>query len=779
MLKTKTFRKFLLSYVIILLFPLITGIVSYQVSINVAKSSSIESSLLILKKSKDILESRMKEVERFTRQLSSVEGFNQHLSASAESGPIDLYSLRETSRYLSTYAHTNDFLADSYIYLKNYNIILSNGSVFFRVDHFYELYHYHDLSFDQWKKTILEANHQGKIIPVRSYISNKKDLSVITYVQSLPLNSFNKPLGTAVINIDQQKIGGLLEGLSKQYGGWAFIADHEGNPLTMVGIDKTQTKKIVEKLKKEGGSTNQFLENETLLLSEKSDFNDWQYVAGIPKQGLMEKAEIIKHLTWIVTGSTLLIGILLCLFLAYRNSTPIHKLMDVVREQIGSDASKHKNEYDFIHGNISKLISNNKSLKSELTSQKQIIKDSFIKSLLNGEFPTQQGIMDRAEQLEVYFQGDVGYVGILKINGYGHMENKEIHDELNASRLIIKHTLTELEPTIKMTDFHSDKIIVIFSFNREKEGDAANEIKGIIDALTLSIANSYRISISAFIGRSFRNYFDISRSYHEAKEALDYTFPLMKGSKILWYQDVEKENSVFYYPIDLELRLVNAIKTAEAHDVKQILDQIFQKNFSERNLSPKIAEQLLEEIKSTLIKTFDSNVVQSSGQSGALIKKVLQIQLKVGIKQVWKDFKDLAEEFCSLVNKKKKETNDHAIKLIIEFLEKEYSDPDLSLYRISEKIGFPEKFVSQLFKEQLGEYVSDYLEKIRINKASELLVTTEQTIEEISVNVGYNSAHSFRRAFKRVLHVTPKVYRQTIIHSDGLINSKDKKQAHK
>ncbi|KKI89394.1 hypothetical protein WQ54_26340 [Bacillus sp. SA1-12] len=774
---TKTFRKFLLSYVIILLFPLITGFVSYQVSINVAKSSSIESSMLILKKSKEILENRMMEVERFTRQLQSVEDFNEHLSATAESGPIDLYSLRETSRYISSYAHTNDFLTDSYIYLKNYNVILSNGSVFFRVDHFYELYHYNDLSFDQWKKTILEGNHQGKIIPVRSYTSNKKDLSVITYVQSLPINSFNKPLGTSVITIDHRKIGSLLEGLSKQYGGWAFIADNEGNPLTMVGIDESQTKKIVEKLKKQAGSTNQYLENGTMLISAESDFNGWQYVAGIPKQGLMEKAEIIKHMTWMVTGSTLLIGMLLCLFLAYRNSTPIHKLMDVVREHIGSDVSKHKNEYDFIHGNISNLISNNKSLKSELTSQKQIVKDSFIKSLLNGEFPTQQGIKDRTEQLEVYFQGDVGYVGILKINGYGHMENKEIHDELGAARLIIKRTLTELEPTIVLTDLHSDKVIVIFSFNREKEKDAANEIKRIIHTLSLSMERAYRISISAVIGRSFRNYLDISRSYHEAKEALDYTFTLMDGSKMLWYKDMEKENSIFYYPIDLELRLVNAIKTGESHEVNQILEQVFRENFCERDLSPKIAEQLLEEIKSTLIKTFDSNMYQGSDQSKDLIKKVLQVQLKQEIKQVWKDFENLTEEFCNLVNKKKRETNDHAIKLIMKFLEDNYSDPDLSLYRISEKIGLPEKFVSQLFKEQLGEFVSDYIEKIRINKASELLVTTDQTIEEISIHVGYNSAHSFRRAFKRVLHVTPKVYRQTISYNDGTINSKSKKQA--
>lgn len=764
---TKTFRKFLLSYIVILLFPLITGIVSYQVSIDVAKSSSIESSMMILNKSKDILESRMMEVERFTRQLTLVDDFNNHLNAPMTNSSINLYSLRETSRFISTYAHTNDFLEDFYIYLKNYNVILSDGSVYFRVDHFYELYHYNDLSFEQWKKTILEENHQGEIIPVRSYTSNKKELSVISYVQSLPLNSFNKQLGTSVVTIDHRKIGDLLESLSNQYGGWGFITDNKGNPLTLVGIDKSQIKEIFLKLETDGAPTNRLLENDTLLLSTQSDFNGWHYVAGIPKQGLMEKAEIIKDMTWIVTASTLLIGMILCLFLAYRDSTPIHNLLEIVTDQIGSDTSKHKNEYDFLHGNIANLISNNKSLEIELNSQKHILKDSFIKSLLNGEFHTQKGIVDNAEQTDVLFQGDHGYVGILKINGYGDMENKEITNELSAARLIIKRTLVEQVPTIIMTDLNSDKIVVIFTFIKEQESEAIKEIKHIIQNLTSSISNSYRISISSFMGRLFSNYQEISRSYNEAKQTLGYTFTLMNESKMLWYQDIVKETSIFYYPIDMELRLVNAIKMGESYDVKQILDQIFQENFCEKDLSPKIAEQLIEEVKSTLIKTFDSNDSQSLDKSKTLINKVLQVQLQQGLEQVWQEIVNNAEEYCNLIKKRKRETNDKAVELIIEFLEENFSDPDLSLYRISEKVGLPEKFVSQLFKEQLGEYVSDYIEKVRILKASELLLTTNQTIEEISIYVGYNSAHSFRRAFKRVLNVTPKTYRQTINNNDG------------
>ncbi|GAE30240.1 helix-turn-helix domain-containing protein [Alkalihalobacillus hemicellulosilyticus] len=143
-----------------------------------------------------------------------------------------------------------------------------------------------------------------------------------------------------------------------------------------------------------------------------------------------------------------------------------------------------------------------------------------------------------------------------------------------------------------------------------------------------------------------------------------------------------------------------------------------------------------------------------------LINKVLQIQLKLGVTQVWEEFEFVINEYCGLINNRKKEMDDQAVKMIIEFLEENYGDPDLCLYRISEEVGLPEKFVSQLFKQKLGQYLSDYIETLRMNKASELLSTTNKTIEEISLEVGYNSSHSFRRAFKRVIHVTPKAYRQ-------------------
>lgn len=97
---------------------------------------------------------------------------------------------------------------------------------------------------------------------------------------------------------------------------------------------------------------------------------------------------------------------------------------------------------------------------------------------------------------------------------------------------------------------------------------------------------------------------------------------------------------------------------------------------------------------------------------------------------------------------------------IIRYIHERYSDAELTLYRIAEHIGKPEKYISQMFKEHTGTNPSDYVELVRIGKAAELLQEKLLTIDEIAAQVGYNSAHSFRRAFKRVRGVSPSTFRQ-------------------
>ena len=65
-----------------------------------------------------------------------------------------------------------------------------------------------------------------------------------------------------------------------------------------------------------------------------------------------------------------------------------------------------------------------------------------------------------------------------------------------------------------------------------------------------------------------------------------------------------------------------------------------------------------------------------------------------------------------------------------------------------------------MFKKETGMNFSDYLKKIRIDNAKNMLLNTEQTVEDISYAVGYSDIKYFSRLFKKLTGVTPTEFRK-------------------
>lgn len=89
----------------------------------------------------------------------------------------------------------------------------------------------------------------------------------------------------------------------------------------------------------------------------------------------------------------------------------------------------------------------------------------------------------------------------------------------------------------------------------------------------------------------------------------------------------------------------------------------------------------------------------------------------------------------------------------------QYTSPDFSISSIADSFDVSVAYVSYLFKSETGENVSDYVWNLRLEKAKELLLTTDMSVDNISVSVGYVSTSSFRRKFKQDTGVTPSQFR--------------------
>ncbi|MBW7473950.1 response regulator [Paenibacillus oenotherae] len=98
------------------------------------------------------------------------------------------------------------------------------------------------------------------------------------------------------------------------------------------------------------------------------------------------------------------------------------------------------------------------------------------------------------------------------------------------------------------------------------------------------------------------------------------------------------------------------------------------------------------------------------------------------------------------------------VKKIILYIDEHY-DEEITLASLSRHVMMGENYVSALFKKKTGETLIHYLHRIRIEKAIELLLTSDLPVNQIGQNVGFMNDNYFIKIFKRITGTTPSQYR--------------------
>jgi two-component system response regulator YesN len=95
---------------------------------------------------------------------------------------------------------------------------------------------------------------------------------------------------------------------------------------------------------------------------------------------------------------------------------------------------------------------------------------------------------------------------------------------------------------------------------------------------------------------------------------------------------------------------------------------------------------------------------------------------------------------------------------VMRFLDRNY-DRRVSLKDAAALVSLSPKYLSRLFKETVGIGFNEYRLKARMEKAIQLLETTDYSIGEISFKLGYENPESFARLFSKVVGCAPSEYR--------------------
>ncbi|BBH20342.1 DNA-binding response regulator [Paenibacillus baekrokdamisoli] len=100
-----------------------------------------------------------------------------------------------------------------------------------------------------------------------------------------------------------------------------------------------------------------------------------------------------------------------------------------------------------------------------------------------------------------------------------------------------------------------------------------------------------------------------------------------------------------------------------------------------------------------------------------------------------------------------------AIPIAIQYIQAHYQD-ELSLEKVAAAVYLNAAYFSQLFKQKMGQGYKEYVIRLRMDKAAEILQQTNMKITEVAYQVGYQELRHFTQVFRKTFQVTPTEYRQ-------------------
>jgi len=107
----------------------------------------------------------------------------------------------------------------------------------------------------------------------------------------------------------------------------------------------------------------------------------------------------------------------------------------------------------------------------------------------------------------------------------------------------------------------------------------------------------------------------------------------------------------------------------------------------------------------------------------------------------------------------------------VAFISGAWEDEDLSLEKIAAAAGFSVSYFDKLFAGQTGKTVMEFVRVYKMTRAAALLRTSDQSVLDIALAMGYTNPENFARAFKAIYGCAPGAYRED--HRDLPMQWKD------
>jgi AraC-like DNA-binding protein/ligand-binding sensor protein len=223
----------------------------------------------------------------------------------------------------------------------------------------------------------------------------------------------------------------------------------------------------------------------------------------------------------------------------------------------------------------------------------------------------------------------------------------------------------------------------------------------------------------------------------------------------------DKKNFRIGYSLDKERMLLAALRRGDNEAGRQILNQILENlftsnphNFNFIQLRAIELVVLLSREAITVDNSEDGNLLEKNNRYLRHIQEVQNIEDLTNVMQT------IVERMGSQIFSFQGIRHASALRKAERYIWENYTRK-ICLQEVAEASGLSAPYFSTIFKEEMGENLSNYLNRLRVEKASSMLTETSLPLSEIAGACGFEDQSWFSKIFKSYTGVSPGKYRET------------------
>ena len=287
-----------------------------------------------------------------------------------------------------------------------------------------------------------------------------------------------------------------------------------------------------------------------------------------------------------------------------------------------------------------------------------------------------------------------------------------------------------------------------------------NGLLDLAEAIRDNLSRWLKISVTIGVGEFVNQLYELPLSYKQAREAAAQKWYLGKN-QILTVDHLQSGDNEHYRLAEAEDQVMSAIKAGDDAGLVSALDNIFESmSHSGKNsfrYGRNISQQLILQSSRVLLELSALNGEWEAKEAEAWEMVLRQETLQ----DLTKHVSGYLVEVCACVKEKRGGKTGSVIDRIHRLIQERYAE-NLTVNDITEGVFLSPTYVSLLYKQETGKTLFEYLTKVRIDRAKELLQDPRNKFYEVCHAVGYTDPSHFSKVFKKMTGFTPSAYRDQL-----------------